>query len=125
LISHTTLANIFLQGAELITGDADNVAAFYAQIPGAQDASSTVGEGYYSFVCNVTLSVVSFTLGGQDFPMTPQSLNAGTVSSGSTNSVGSIEGGGIGNTFWVLGDVTNYYTVFNIGSSHIYFATFT
>jgi hypothetical protein len=115
------LADIFLQGASFITGDAVNVAAFYGKIPGA---SSTIVEGIYSFPCDADLPVISFTLGGQDFPMTPESFDAGPDPSGDDGCIGAIRATNTGNPFWVLGDafMTNYYTVFDVGSSQIGFA---
>src|ERR1700761_4851342 len=35
-------------GTTLIIGDAESVAAFYAAIPGSADASSTIGDGFFS-----------------------------------------------------------------------------
>jgi hypothetical protein len=119
------LTDICVQGTTLVIGDTTNVAAFYQQIPGAQDASSTAGAGFYTFPCSSTLPAVSFTIGGKDFPMT-QSLNFGQVSQGSTDCIGSIVAdASIGSQFWILGDafMTNYYTVFDVGNSQVGFAT--
>jgi hypothetical protein len=117
----TPLTDIFLQGTTLIIGDNEGVAAFYKKIPGAK--ASTVDEGFYTFPCDTNLPVVSFTLGGQDFPFT-NSLNSGHVSKGSKDCVGSVAADpGVG--FWILGDafMTNFYTVFDVRKSQVGFAT--
>jgi cathepsin D len=119
------LTDILLQGSPLIVGDPTGVSDIYAKIPGAQNASFTIGQGFYTFPCNSTLPDISFTIGGQDFPMT-QSLTFGQASSGSTECVGSIVAfDPTGTQFWVLGDIfmTNFYTVFDVGQSRIGFAT--
>ena len=52
-------------GTTLIVGDSDTVAAFYRNIPGSEDASSTVGDGfftckfYYIFNCECLTMLLS------------------------------------------------------------------
>jgi hypothetical protein len=97
----------------------------YEQIPGSQDASSTFAPGFYTFPCYADIPVISFTFGGRNLPMSSQSFNAGLLSAGSTDCVGTIKASKTGSTVWTLGGVfmTNYYTVFDVGSSQIGFAT--
>lgn len=112
-------------GTTLVIGSTDGVSAFYAQIPGSQDASSTVGAGFYTFPCDSTLPSVAFTIGGKSLDMSA-SLNFGPVSDGSSDCVGSIVAdSSIGSEFWILGDafMRNFYTIFDYGKSRVGFAT--
>jgi hypothetical protein len=117
------LANTFLQGVTVILGNASVVDALYNMIPGAENASAILGEGIYTFPCNTTLPVVSFTFGGKDFPMT-NGLNFAPITSLSPDCIGSIMGSDDLN-FWILGDafMTNYYNVFDVGNAQLGFAT--
>lgn len=44
----TSLSAIIDTGTTLVLGDATSVAALYAAIPGSKDASSTLGDGFFT-----------------------------------------------------------------------------
>ncbi|EGN96283.1 hypothetical protein SERLA73DRAFT_185951 [Serpula lacrymans var. lacrymans S7.3] len=108
-------------GTTLVVGDTESVAQLYEAI-GGQDASNTVGEGYYTFPCNDVPSV-SLTFGGKSFPISSSTFNLGQVSSGSSDCVGGIVGSS-GESFWIVGDVflANVYTVFDLAKNRVGFA---
>jgi Eukaryotic aspartyl protease len=108
------------------------VNALYDQIPGSQDASSTLGAGFYTFPCSATIPPISFTFadssgGTKTIGMDPLDLNFGPLSFGSDTCVGSIiayvENAGIFNVWW-LGDgyLRNTYTIFDYGQNAVGFA---
>ncbi|KIJ14865.1 hypothetical protein PAXINDRAFT_78490, partial [Paxillus involutus ATCC 200175] len=122
----TVLSNvdsIIDTGTTLVVGLPSDVSTLYQAI-GGTDASSTVGQGYYTFPCDSVPSV-SFTFGGTSFPISADTLNLGPVSSGSSDCVGGIVGQDMGVSFWVVGDVflANVYTAFDVGNSRVGFAT--
>ncbi|KAJ8472586.1 hypothetical protein ONZ45_g16604 [Pleurotus djamor] len=89
--------------AGLLLGPADSVAQFYANIPGARDASNTLGTGFFTLPCT-SVPTVSLKLGGRSFPISADSLNLGQVSPGSPRCIGgvaSVDFSGM----WILGDV--------------------
>ncbi|KAJ3715622.1 acid protease [Lentinula guzmanii] len=119
----TGLSAIIDTGTTLIVGDPDNVAAFYAAIPGSADASKTVGPGFFTVPCDAIPSV-SLTFGGTAFTVSPDTFNLGLVSAGSNDCVGGVTASDLGN-FWVAGDVflQNVYTSFDVGNTRVGFAT--
>ncbi|KAL0070939.1 hypothetical protein AAF712_002160 [Marasmius tenuissimus] len=96
-----TFSAIVDTGTTLLLGDDDSVNDFYAAIPGAQDASDTIGPGFFT-----------------------KTFNLGLVAIGSSDCVGGLATGGP-QGLWVLGDVflQNVYTVFDVGNTQVGFAT--
>ena len=115
----TNIQSIIDSGTTLIVGDTKNVAALYAAIPG----SKSLGNGYYSVPCS-SIPTVSFTYGGQSFPIAPSLFNLGLTAKGSKDCVGGIVAAN-GFKFWVVGDVfmQNVYTQFDMGQNRVGFAT--
>ncbi|KAL0947626.1 hypothetical protein HGRIS_013714 [Hohenbuehelia grisea] len=111
-------------GTTLVLGGFDQVAELYKKIPGAQDASSSVGLGAFTFPCNST-SAVSLSFGGKQFPISPDLFILGPLPDGQ-NCVGSIVGSSVaaGDASWIIGDrfLQNVYTIFDIGNSQVGFA---
>lgn len=117
----TDMSAIIDTGTTLIIGDSDAVAKFYAQIPGAQSAFDTQGEGMYTVPCD-SIPNISFTFGGKSFPISQDAFNYGTAKAHG-QCVGSI----VGNkdmSFWIVGDVflRGVYTAFDFGSKRVGFA---
>ncbi|KIJ60518.1 hypothetical protein HYDPIDRAFT_98543 [Hydnomerulius pinastri MD-312] len=122
----TSVDSIIDTGTTLIVGQPSDVATLYKAI-GGKDASSTAGDGFYTFPCNA-VPKVSLTFGGKSFPISADTLNLGPVSSGSSDCVGGIVGQDIGSCecpFWIVGDVflANVYSAFDVGNSRVGFAT--
>lgn len=77
-------------GTTLLIGDSTNVAKIYKKISGAADASSTVGDGFYTIPCDSIPDNVSLKIGGTKFTLSADSLNLGAVEEGSSDCVGGI-----------------------------------
>ncbi|OCH93546.1 Asp-domain-containing protein [Obba rivulosa] len=114
----TASSAIFDTGTTLILGSSHDVGQLYAAIPGAADASATMGSGFFTLPCNQTPDV-TFTFGGAEFPLSADTFNLGKVSPGSSTCVGGIVASDIDSRcFWILGDVflQNVYASFNVGN---------
>jgi cathepsin D len=112
-------ADISLQGANYIIGHPVGVHQLYKQIPGSQ----AIDDGFYIFPCNTVLPDIAFYFDGVAFPIT-QNFNLGLHEEGSPDCYGSIIANK-GFDTWVLGIdfMTNYYTVFDVGTKRVGFAT--
>ncbi|KAJ8086386.1 hypothetical protein PM082_005209 [Marasmius tenuissimus] len=119
-----TFSAIVDTGTTLLLGDDDSVNDFYAAIPGAQDASDTIGPGFFTIPCDSFPTDISIKLGSRSFPISPETFNLGLVAIGSSDCVGGLATGGP-QGLWVLGDVflQNVYTVFDVGNTQVGFAT--
>ncbi|KII95874.1 hypothetical protein PLICRDRAFT_170473 [Plicaturopsis crispa FD-325 SS-3] len=118
----TDLSVIVDTGTTLVLGNAANVSAFYATIPGSKNATDTVGAGFYTVPCD-SIPEVSLTFGDTEFPISAETFNYGKASDNSSDCVGGIAEAQLG-AFWVVGDVflQNVYTSFNIEKSQVGFA---
>jgi hypothetical protein len=111
--------DISLQGANYISGAPGIVRKFYKQIPGSQ----AIQRGFWIYPCNTILPAIAFYFDGVAFPIT-RNFNRGRRKQGSPDCVGSIVGDHVTNS-WTLGAafMANYYTVFDVGSKRVGFAT--
>ncbi|KAF9651450.1 aspartic peptidase A1 [Thelephora ganbajun] len=117
-------------GTTLIGGPSAAVQAVYAQIPGSQPLSGNLA-GFYGFPCETTVQI-NMAFGGKSWPINPQDMNLGRVSTGSAICAGGIfdlnagsnigEGGG--NPNWVVGAtfLKNVYSVFRYQPAAVGFA---
>ena len=99
-IAISTISVIVDSGTTLIVGDSANVTAFYQSVPGSADASSTVGDGFFTFPCD-SVPDVSATFNGNTYSISSDNMNLGSVSEGSSDCVGAVVSGNEG--FWIMG----------------------
>lgn len=121
-VSSSATPSIIDTGTTLVVAPTAQAKALYKAIPGSKDASKTIGDGFYTFPCSSS-QTVSLTFGGKAFSISPQLFNLGRVSKSSSDCVGGIVGADYG--FWIVGDVflQNVYSVFDLGSNRVGFAT--
>lgn len=77
-------------GTTLLIVDTKSAKAIYAGIPGSLNATSTIGEGFFTVPCDAIPSDVSFAIAGKAFTLSADSFNLGAVESGSNACVGGI-----------------------------------
>ncbi|KAH0838841.1 Asp-domain-containing protein [Lanmaoa asiatica] len=116
------VAAIIDTGTTLIVGTPSQVSTLYSALGGTA-ASSSYGQGYYTFPCD-SFPNISLTFGGTSFPIPASALNLGPVSSGSSDCVSGLVGMDVASAFWIVGDVflESVYTVFDFGNSQVGFA---
>jgi len=116
-----SVAAIVDTGTTLLIGDSQDVLFVYENIPGAKDASSVLGDGFFTVPCDA-IPTLSLTFGGTAFSISPETFNAGQLFEGGADCVGGLAGEDLG--FWVIGDVflRNVYTSFNKGANEVGFA---
>lgn len=89
-------------GTSVIVAPTSEAKAFWAAVPN----SGSYGSGFYTFDC-ANPPVVSFAFdesGNEQWAVSPESFNLGTVSSGSSRCVGAVIGADTGVSSWILGD---------------------
>ncbi|KAG8898224.1 hypothetical protein FRC00_003085 [Tulasnella sp. 408] len=111
---------------------------FYASITGAKNASSTVGDGFYTYPCSTSLKSITISFGNTKYAINPIDFNLGPVSecvftdikifTGLTT-VPSEQGivfmrEDIDGNLAVIGDefMKNWYSVFDYGAKSVGFA---
>ncbi|KAG8903977.1 Type I transmembrane sorting receptor [Tulasnella sp. 403] len=111
-------------GTTLIYIPTAAASSFYAKIPGAKDASATLGAGFYTFPCSTNLAPITIKYGTTQYALNPNDFNLGLVSAGSTQCVGGIIGEDIGGNLAILGDefMKNWYSVFDYAGGRVGFA---
>ncbi|KAH9484945.1 Aspartic protease [Psilocybe cubensis] len=117
-------------GTTLLAGPPADVAAIWAAVPGSSPAGDKA-PGFYFFPCTTDVSV-SFSFGGQSWPIAVQDMIHGTVDPAGTLCVGSIydlsQGTNQlpppGSPNWIVGDtfLKNVYTIFRMTPPSVGFA---
>ncbi|KIO28276.1 hypothetical protein M407DRAFT_22486 [Tulasnella calospora MUT 4182] len=97
---------------------------FYASIPGAKNASSTVGDGFYTYPCSTSLGSITLSFGNTSYAINPAEFNLGPASWLSSSCVGGIVGNDFGGGLAIIGDefMKNWYSVFDYSTRSVGFA---
>jgi len=117
-----TTSAIIDTGTTLVVGDPTSVSKFYESVPGSQDASSTLGAGFFTFPCN-SAPKVGMTFGGVNYDIS-STFNLGAAQQGSSDCVGGIVGQDTGINAWIAGDVflANVYAEFSFDDNTVGFS---
>ncbi|KAI8984815.1 acid protease [Trametes punicea] len=109
-------------GTSSIVGDKDSVAAFYASIPGSEDASDSLGPGYYTIPCDDPPEV-ELTFGGHSFAVPTDGLRGAALPSDAGRCVGGVVASD-DQPFWIIGDafLSGVYTIFDMGEKRVGFS---
>ncbi|KAG8949960.1 hypothetical protein FRC04_008039 [Tulasnella sp. 424] len=109
-------------GTTFVFVPSDNAEALYSQIPGSSPASE-LGQGYFKFPCNSTLSAVAFQFGSSDFAIHPSDFNVGPHPSDPSSCIGAVLSVPNGSRA-VAGDafLKNWYSVYDYDGMRVGFA---
>jgi len=129
VVTGTSALSAIDTGTTLIGGPSDDVAKFWAAVPGSSLSASN--SGFYTYPC-ATQITVTMAFGGKSWTIDPVDMSLGPVSSSSTRCTGSIFDLSMGsdippggdNPSWVVGDtfLKNVYTVFRASPPSVGFA---
>jgi len=101
------------------------VKAIYARIKGAEEATATLGAGFFTFPCASRIPPISITFGDSELFMEPETVKFGPINVGSNTCMGTITYvETFGNGAWILGDswMSNFYTIFDYDNKQVGFA---
>ena len=106
-------------GTTYIYGPSDAVTQFYTNL-GGQDASATLGPGFYTYPCNAN-PTVTIQLANNVIMDVSGTFNDGMAAGSTTDCVGSIVAQNTNS--WILGAkfMTTVYSVFDVGNARIGF----
>jgi len=115
-------------GTTLVGGPSSAVQSIFSAIPNSVALTGQM-QGFFAFPCTTNIQV-SFSFGGQSWPINPADMNLGTIGQGLCLggifdlTQGSDVGEGGGNPSWVVGDtfLKNVYSVFRANPPSIGFA---
>ncbi|KAH0826659.1 aspartic peptidase domain-containing protein [Lanmaoa asiatica] len=123
LVNKTSYAQAIVDTGTTLIVTSDSIAqAYYANITGAKP-SAEIGGGVWSVPCDTISSLApTLTFGSRNFTVSSSTFNLGPVSSGSTDCIAGLAGGG--SAYWIIGDVflQNVYTIFDVANTRIGFA---
>ncbi|KAJ7230114.1 aspartic peptidase domain-containing protein [Mycena pura] len=125
-VSVTTSTNLatFDTSTDIIVGPSADVAALWAKVPGS--SASTSQGGFYQYPCSTAVNItVSF--GGRAWAISPDDINFGPISSGSSQCFGAIisisdTGNSVPNWIFGINFLKNVYSVFRQTPAAVGFA---